>query len=933
MITQLQGNIYVHTANPEGGTVRYNTNTQLYYPPPPEVSDPEKVRGMTAMDESDNRGRLYRLIETAAATGHIQVDFLVGNQWDNKTTLPVYYDITSLPSTIVALAIDNGIFFICYDDSGVFKVQEYYIGRNTLSENNELRSQLTVKKTYTFPTDISVQALTMNNGEFLIVDGSFAIRRFERVGKESELQQTDQRSRIPILPYQTTEVSRITGIVLLEDNRYAITNTLGGVQYYKNIVSTRTVRRTATYKVLADTERGFYRAGVIPDSTERDEEAFDSDFQQLDDRVYSGPIGDTILTTSDGVTRTFELSAQDNDARIVSILKRRKNDKNGTYSDDGQWDLGNVGLAVLALGATITPENISEFHLLWSDGRRIRVYHDEGGTTLRLKRTIYLDRAVPGAKDLVVFGSNIWILDADENKVHAFSEDRRIDRRGDYNYHGILKEDDSFSLHGDNHTPTSLCRGIGYEHWYVGNLDPAGFFVYYAELVRPAIDAYTGATLLSEQPDDAVNPEVFESVITATGDPQPIITSSVTAGSLPKGVTLEGARLSGNPTDITDDTTFTVLYRAWNAAGSDTLSVTYTVEEYIAPVVWSDTATYTFNRPGTSKVDLDLDYNYVTGATSPLTVVGTPPPSWLTFTAGTGDDVGTAELEGTMPYNASTSTIRISGVNKDNNSAFRDFTFSRSGTMYGLDWGWHNRPGTIFAINLDDGTVTAVIPQLSPRLDKAWRSLAHYNGKLWSINTRLNQPNSIDIGTGRIETFAELHHMPRDFEGLVYYNNQFYVVDDDTNGLYTFPKVGGRATLVGTIDVSTVKASIVTEQVVSLAAHGEHLYVIDNRFRVAAQTGAGSSLYRMDPSNAALTLVLDLPKVPFREHNTRMVEGNWRALTSDGTKLYVLENIADAIYEINPTARTISRVTYTRNAPLGWQGLVWVPTRERRRRT
>ena len=77
----------------------------------------------------------------------------------------------------------------------------------------------------------------------------------------------------------------------------------------------------------------------------------------------------------------------------------------------------------------------------------------------------------------------------------------------------------------------------------------------------------------------------YDQTITATGTPSPTITSSVTSGTLPSGLTLDDARLSGTPTGIADaGIEFEITYSATNTVTTTRKVVSYRVKDENATI-------------------------------------------------------------------------------------------------------------------------------------------------------------------------------------------------------------------------------------------------------------------------------------------------------------------------------------------------------------
>ena len=111
--------------------------------------------------------------------------------------------------------------------------------------------------------------------------------------------------------------------------------------------------------------------------------------------------------------------------------------------------------------------------------------------------------------------------------------------------------------------------------------------VSYAVGTIPVFASFT-ATNLTEN-------SAYDQTITASGSPAPTITSSVTSGTLPTGLTLNGARLHGTPAVGSGGTSFTITYTARNNRRSVTTAIVFNVGAQVnpnrAPVFQTFTAT------------------------------------------------------------------------------------------------------------------------------------------------------------------------------------------------------------------------------------------------------------------------------------------------------------------------------------------------------
>ena len=964
MITQLLGDIYAY--HPNSGTTRYTNRLALAHPAPPTISD-GTLKGMTAVNETSTRGRLYRLVETTPddemttsdneIAGHIQIDFLVNNSWESTTARPAFYRFPDamMPNNSISLAVQDNIFFVCYQDGDDYKVQEFHIGEiHTTSEEIRLVRSLIPRTIYTFPADVEVQALTLRRGTFQIVDRNSIIRRFVRDDEGTTLRETEVGNTTPILPFPTIP---ITGIVLLTDSRYGIVNSAGEIIFYKNVVSSWGVSSATQYQVLADDETGFYSTGVIPRTSppERDEAAFDTNFRRVPDDGYNGPLGNAIVT-HDGITRTFTLQKH---AGGTNIIRHRKSQR-GRYTRELEiWNIASPTFEnIVALSVDVHPTaNVPEYYLLLRDNT-IQVFRSigagpgvrltpsdsdaeqesafgglgtpigggQGGTpgftpappsstspdtrglpTPRLPnvpnvlRTVTLNGTFTRAVDMARYDGKFWVLDAGQNRVHAFDDN------------GAALTTESFALHPANSTASVLCRGIGDEHWYVGNLDPAGFFVYHSQLVEAELTGFTDAVLME-------NVE-FSAVGEVIGYPTPVVTAEVVEGTLPEGMTLDGVSLHGTPTNIPDaGARFKVAYTARNNFAVDTFTDTDTIEYRVFNQKWVPDAAYAFQIPGPSNVDVALDATYLSGASS-VEAVGAL-PSWLTL------DTTARTLRGTLPASETTAraTIRANGI--DGGAEDQEFTFMRSGTMYALDWGSHNPNGTILTINMSTGRRTVLIQAITTTGTDQWGSLAAHDGALWSVNNRTNTLTRIDLNGTITPMGAPIG--AGNWQGLVYHKDRFYIMDDNTDRLHSVSAAGGAATHIARIWVSgknnrRVSGGEFTDQLVSLASFGDNLYIIDNQGPTSVSR-LDTALYSVNPQDAVATLVRNLERGVRADNVQSRFHGNWRALTADSTRLYVLENRVNQIYAFDPVTGERTYVADTpENPDPGWEGLAWLP--------
>ena len=165
----------------------------------------------------------------------------------------------------------------------------------------------------------------------------------------------------------------------------------------------------------------------------------------------------------------------------------------------------------------------------------------------------------------------------------------------------------------------------------------------------------------------------YDESVSASGDPRPTITSCLTEGTLPNGLTLGDARLYGTPTGIPDTgAEFTVVFTAQNERGDDTLTLEFQVidENATAPVFGAFTAT-------------SLTENVAYDQT--ITATGTPAPTITSaVTTGTlpmGLDLIGPRLHGTptsIPDAGTTFTVTFTATNH-HSSVTTDVAFTVAG--------------------------------------------------------------------------------------------------------------------------------------------------------------------------------------------------------------------------------------------------------------
>ena len=90
------------------------------------------------------------------------------------------------------------------------------------------------------------------------------------------------------------------------------------------------------------------------------------------------------------------------------------------------------------------------------------------------------------------------------------------------------------------------------------------------KVIQTSLRSATAAPVIADfTATRLVEDERYDEVITVRGNPVPRVTSAVTTGSLPTGMALDGARLSGIPTAVpANGLTFSVTYTATNSEGT-----------------------------------------------------------------------------------------------------------------------------------------------------------------------------------------------------------------------------------------------------------------------------------------------------------------------------------------------------------------------------
>ena len=179
----------------------------------------------------------------------------------------------------------------------------------------------------------------------------------------------------------------------------------------------------------------------------------------------------------------------------------------------------------------------------------------------------------------------------------------------------------------------------------------------------PVFGAFTQTALYEDT--------AYDQTITATGSPTPTITSSVTSGSLPGNMTLDGARLysTGNPRIIADaGTTFSITYTATATGHTPTTRVVnFTIAPNRLPVFDSFAISSRFLTENTA-YDQSVTATGVPTPTITYSVASGSIPTGITITGGRihGTPTGIPDsgvfftIDFTATSGTNTATLRIS---------------------------------------------------------------------------------------------------------------------------------------------------------------------------------------------------------------------------------------------------------------------------------
>ena len=168
----------------------------------------------------------------------------------------------------------------------------------------------------------------------------------------------------------------------------------------------------------------------------------------------------------------------------------------------------------------------------------------------------------------------------------------------------------------------------------------------------PSFNTFTATSLTEDQS--------YDQTIMATGTRPLTITSAVTTGTLPDGMTLADARLHGTPTNIpVGGSTFAVTYTATNLGGADTEVVSFTVAERPSSGMAPSFNAFTMTNLVEGQT---YDQTISATGTQPLTITSTV----TTGTLPTGLTLAGARLHGTptgIPDGGSTFVVTFTATN------------------------------------------------------------------------------------------------------------------------------------------------------------------------------------------------------------------------------------------------------------------------------
>lgn len=195
------------------------------------------------------------------------------------------------------------------------------------------------------------------------------------------------------------------------------------------------------------------------------------------------------------------------------------------------------------------------------------------------------------------------------------------------------------------YTATNLPTGLSFSGSTISGT-PATAGTYNIKLMADNIAGTDVETLVFTVAQSGT-PPVITSTLTATANINQAFSYTITAsgttpitystGTLPAGLTLTGAVISGAPTVAG---TYTIPLTATNGAGSDTKNLTLTVYGAIVP------PTITSALIATGTVGTQFNYTITATGTTPITYNATNLPAGLTYGGGTAIS-GTPTLAGT----------------------------------------------------------------------------------------------------------------------------------------------------------------------------------------------------------------------------------------------------------------------------------------------
>ena len=972
MITYLLDKFYITINQSYDSTNRHivtrqvdrEGNNVLPFPPQLDIvtsGGANDVDGIAAGTDPSNpqHGWLFRL---DSASNRVQWDTYGDGVWNIGTGLPTLLNFTAVNNhTAVALAYHKQQIYIVFKPTtGAMRVQKYNIGiEETTSQKYRERSLEEDGAPINFPAnDTIVDVVYLAGGLSALVEKSspaeYVIRWYDLSTSplttlpQVEREVTASTFQSHINTRDNNAAGNTPGITIDDDHNYVIDDGSGNLHQYPYAIPLKTEYPTKL-NVQSDEHHLYYTAVDRHGRYER--RRLDAAFQE--------PTTPITVDTEETTEIIYNANTFANDAEFTRYLR----ETGRFYPEDPEGDAEDRVFKIQThaggrdirqahrktkhewtlseqweyFASTTPPKDIAyveaagypEYHCLYDN--YIDVYKDPGvedhlQTQLSYWGRVNLPRTFE-SNHLVVFDSHYYILDRENNQVVALEMEDPRDAQGDLK--GTIPEVDvvsgkSFDLFPLNSSPDGFSRDISKNGWYIGNLDPSAIFLYDIDRQLPVWNRDAQYIFKQDASADIDTITIDGDYVTGPGP----ITLSV-QGTKPTWLTVTGTALGSTTLTGTfpDTNENRITLTARNNDGS--VSKTFYFRK-LNPPVWKSNRQYQYLLVTPYELDLNVE-DFVTWPNTNIyaqndppveitsgTPVGTP-PSWLTFN-------NRGRLQGTTPSTKTHDTVTFRA---ENSEGHEDKTFKfDTGKLYALDFGGHKPRGQILQIrSLDNGSFTTTYNNFAPTTTGNWRSLAAYNGFLWTINNATNQLTRINIrGTNAVTTVGSAIGTG-DWQGLVFYDDHFWSIDADTNRLYKFKADATGVTQVGTIELHD------TGRFDSLAVLGGNLYTILNRIYISPGVGrrrmipgrpgalppqrGQASLYRLNPDNAARTVIGNLE----RFHIALGRHLNWRSLTTIGNTLYALDNLYDYLWSIDHRDASPTRLLEITPAPLGLQGL------------